>query len=266
METFVFSPISFQSVLKQEEDALMLLKGFAPILNLVLPGKFESMFVKAFISEFEMTYANSIATRNFSVIDKINSSLIRPQNIKNLNQIVSDFNNYVNKLQFCRRQAYVGSYENAFSIYSRLRAKLENRENGFIDSFSLSRETLASTVTSWRFEKVSISSDLLILRIHSFLQSGIMDLWTKWNLRMKTYNGTVLGAKHRKHPIKSLSMHDNVLVIFYLWILSLLSLSLLGLDFFVFGMEVLILVSIKFWRSRNHVNASNAIVINVESI
>lgn len=185
--------------------------------------------------------------------------LSRPQNIKNFSQIVSDLNYYVIKLQFCGRQAYVGSYENAFSIYSRLRAKLENRENGFMDSLSLSKETLASTVSSWRFEKVSISSDLLIIRIHSFLQSGIMDLWTKWNLRIKTYNDTVLGAKLIKHPIKKLSIHDNVLVIFYLWM------GLLGLDF-VFGMEVLILVSIKFWRIRNHVKASNAIVINVDSI
>lgn len=64
-----FSPISFQSVLKQEEDALKGLEGFAPILNLGLPGKFESMFVEVFISDFEMTYANSITTKNLSVID-----------------------------------------------------------------------------------------------------------------------------------------------------------------------------------------------------
>lgn len=125
-----------------------------------------------------------------------------------------------------------------------------------MDSLSLRQETLAPTVTTWRFEKVHVlDSDQFIVRIPSFFQSG---MWNKWNLRTKTYNDTVLVAKSNKTIVKSLSVHDNVMVVFHLWIF------LLSIDCVVFGKEVFVDFFMKIWQSRNSIIINTDIVtINI---
>lgn len=127
-----------------------------------------------------------------------------------------------------------------------------------MESLSLSKETLAPTVTTWRFEKVPIDSDQFIIRIHSLSQSGIMDLWIRCNLRIQTHNDTILTAKRTKPLLKSLSINDNVLVIFYLWM------CLLGLDCVVLCKEILVTYFMKALQRKHTVKVSiETALINV---
>lgn len=110
------SPVSFQSLLKQNDDVLNLLEGFTPLLNALLPKNisFDSMFMEAFLTDFEMAYVKTVICEKLSLINLINANFSRPDQMKNLSQTISDTNYFDDKLQTRERQAYISSYKKAF--------------------------------------------------------------------------------------------------------------------------------------------------------
>lgn len=82
---------------------------------------------------------------------------------------------------------------------------------------STSQEKLSNTVVSVSFSKVrECSATNLVLRLHSFFQSGILDNWEKTEMSTKMRKLTKeYETNYRDAPVKKLSLSDNLQVEFY---------------------------------------------------
>lgn len=151
--------------------------------------------------------------KNSSVaVKNICKRLWHPEIRADITAEITDPQFYENKLKECKRLAYVEDYNVVYDMYFKL-LKVKNP-----NLITISREYLDSLALTWLFRGAPVSTTALEIRLASLMQSGIVQTVQGWHWN-QAENGIL---QQRRPEVKKVTTEDNVVVLFYLYLLCVL--------------------------------------------
>lgn len=216
-----YSSLAFQSEIKENKfdsldvgnfvfDAL----GFKESERTQLVAEYLSQYT----SNFESAYVKTITSASPRVVEFIYKRSWKITSFDSLKQFHSKKQYFVEQVgDNCGTDVYLDSYGYAYKSFLALKRAFIGKQKDS-EIVSISKESLAPIVITWRFYKVPWNPNYVVKRVHSFIQSGLVQVWTEWSLRVQTWQDKVSVARSNYVRVKSLSLKDNIRVIFYLYL------------------------------------------------
>ncbi|CAL8146697.1 unnamed protein product [Orchesella dallaii] len=125
----------------------------------------------------------------------------------------------LNTLGHCEKDVFIGDYESALELYLHLKPRRCSSPIKF-RHLTLSQRRFSPLPQVWLFYNVPWSADVYSKRMHSLMQSGMVELWTEWRTRVRTWALTRHATLEQKQgAVVVLSMEGNVVVVFYLYVI-----------------------------------------------
>lgn len=128
---------------------------------------------------------------------------------------------FLPSLEKCRKDAYLGHLEEIHELYHALYKILRNSASKGI--ISMSKESLSEGTLIWALHQIPLTSSKFFIRFHSLWHSGQVEFWENWKTMLVTRKSLVVKAfeEHEARQPKKLDLFGNVVVVFYLYLLSI---------------------------------------------
>ncbi|CAL8135197.1 unnamed protein product [Orchesella dallaii] len=180
--------------------------------NLMLAMEFKYFFVYTaeqtlFGSQF---YMKTLSLSPTKVESYLKMKMHVPTNFTDVGIMIQP-NYYLNIITKCDGSVYVDVIENIRIT----RMSLLNRGISEND-ITVSKESYSQINEEFDLESIPLHAGYFIKRVHSLIQSGILELWKEWDSRVTGWNETVLNARNQKSSGRPISTEDNVVVVFYI--------------------------------------------------
>lgn len=135
-------------------------------------------------------------------------------------------------LEDCEKQAYLGHRRQVMTMSQVLTTRLLKHKSKHV--VSVSKESFSKVGKTWNLKYAPIPASHLFRLVHSLWESGLVELWDEWSLRVETWNTTrenEIASFQAKLPNK-MNLADNVAVEFFMYLI------LIFVCFLVFYKEV----------------------------
>ncbi|CAL8146844.1 unnamed protein product [Orchesella dallaii] len=146
------------------------------VLNLIVENNVVKDAGSFYRSNFEEYFVRGSYFRMDYFKQMIYETMMRPQNFGEA-MAMHHSEYFVNILERCGNDAYMGDFDSAVNMYLELKSKVPSNQ---AIVFSTSLEEVSK---SWLFYNIPWPVNKYDGKVRFFSQSGVADLWVNWNLR-----------------------------------------------------------------------------------
>ncbi|CAL8146841.1 unnamed protein product [Orchesella dallaii] len=164
-------------------------------------------------SNFEEYFVRGQDFHSYGFKQRIYETIMRPRNFEEA--IAMHHSGYfVNILERCDNDAYIGDFDSAVNMYLELKRRLHGYQ---AIVFSTSFQEVSK---SWLFYNIPLPVNKYEGKVRFFSQSGVADLWVNWN-RKRFFSEMARNRRENELPAV-VTMGGKILIIFCLYGILLL--------------------------------------------
>ncbi|CAL8128902.1 unnamed protein product [Orchesella dallaii] len=153
------------------------------------------MILKWKTGPFQSKLEEALKFQNPELFNVTKNLVIKPKNASEFAKFMRpDY--FLEVIGKCEMDAYIDEFVQSKALYLDLKHKQGNKK------LVLSKKSFGQLYHNWYFRSVPWPSIMFEKRIRTMFESGLVNAWMDWSLRIETWNGTKELASNVKENSK----------------------------------------------------------------